>query len=153
MKHPDENPLLKEILADEKLSALRRASLDRGFDAMRRARRLRRVVRAGTFALLPLLLILTLTLHKPAQEKARQPSTPGRQQANVTYAPQSESGVKVISDEELFALFPGRSLALVGKPGHQELVFLDAPAGHYPTLNPFVLLPPFQWATRLIEAP
>jgi hypothetical protein len=35
--------------------------------------------------------------------------------------------VRVISDEELFALFPGRSLALVGPPGHQQLVFLDEP--------------------------
>jgi hypothetical protein len=33
--------------------------------------------------------------------------------------------IKVISDEELFALFPRRSLALIGSPGHQKLVFLD----------------------------
>lgn len=129
MKHPDENPLLKEILADDKLSALRRASLDQGFEAMRRGRRLRRGVRAGTFALLPLLLILTLTLRKPTQEIAGQPSTPGTQ-ASIAPAPPRESGVKMISDEELFALFPGRSLALVGKPGHQQLVFLDARTSH-----------------------
>jgi hypothetical protein len=33
--------------------------------------------------------------------------------------------VKFINDEELLALFPGRPLALVGKPGEQQLVFLD----------------------------
>ena len=131
MKHPDESPLLKEILADEKLSALRRGSLSLGLDAVRRARRLRRAMHAGTLALMPVLLILALMLHKPTQEPASQPSTPGTQQVSVATAPPNESGVKIISDEELFALFPGRSLALVGKPGHQQLVFLDAPAGHY----------------------
>ena len=53
---------------------------------------------------------------------------PGPQQSIVATAPPEESGVKMISDEELFALFPGRSLALIGKPGHQQLVFLDTPA-------------------------
>jgi hypothetical protein len=33
--------------------------------------------------------------------------------------------IKLITDEELFALFPGRSVALIGKPGHQQLVFLN----------------------------
>ena len=33
--------------------------------------------------------------------------------------------VKIITDEELFALFPNRALALIGAPGRQQLVFLD----------------------------
>jgi len=36
--------------------------------------------------------------------------------------------VKRISDEDLFSLFPDRSMALIGQPGHQQLVFLDLPA-------------------------
>jgi hypothetical protein len=32
---------------------------------------------------------------------------------------------EIITDEELFALFPNRALALIGSPGHQQLVFLD----------------------------
>jgi hypothetical protein len=129
MKHPDENPLLREILADEPLAALRHTSLEQGLGAMRRARRLHRAARVGTLALVPVLLIVALTLHKPAQETASRPPTPGAPQASVV-APPAESGVKMISDEELFALFPGRSLALIGKPGHQQLVFLDASANH-----------------------
>jgi hypothetical protein len=35
--------------------------------------------------------------------------------------------VKIITDEELFSLFPNRSMVLVGQPGHQQLVFLDQP--------------------------
>ena len=41
--------------------------------------------------------------------------------------PAASQPVKIISDEELFALFPNRPLALVGKPGHQQLVFLGHP--------------------------
>lgn len=123
-----QNPLLKEILADEQLSALRHASLTQGLDTMRRARRRRRALRVGTLALLPVLLIMALTQHKPMQEITSQPSTSGTQRANVAPAQSNESDVKIISDEELFALFPGRSLALIGKPGHQQLVFLDASA-------------------------
>jgi hypothetical protein len=128
MKHPDENPLLKEILADEQLAVLRHALLNQGLEEMRRARRLRRAARVGLLALLPVLLMVALTQHKRIQETTSQPSIPGPQQASVVAAPPQESGVKMISDEELFALFPGRSLALIGKPGHQQLVFLDAPA-------------------------
>jgi len=128
MKHSDKNPLLKEILADEKLTALRHASLDHGLDATRRARRLRRAVRVGTFALMPVLLILTLMMHKPAQVPAGRRSTLDSQHASAVATPSAEFRVKMISDEELFDLFPGRSLALVGKPGHQQLVVLDASA-------------------------
>jgi hypothetical protein len=124
MKNTDENPLLKEILADEPLAALRHASLDQGLGAMRRARRFRRMARSGTVALLPVLVIMVLRLNKPTLEIANPPSIPGSQ-ASVAAAPSIESGVRMITDEELFALFPGRSLALVGKPGHQRLVFLD----------------------------
>jgi hypothetical protein len=33
--------------------------------------------------------------------------------------------VQIINDDQLFALFPGRPMALVGTPGHQHLVFFD----------------------------
>ena len=36
-----------------------------------------------------------------------------------------ESKVEYITTEQLFALFPNRAMALVGKPGHQQLIFLD----------------------------
>ena len=130
MKHPDENPLLREILADEPLTALRRTSLEQGLEAMRRTRRFRRSAGVGTLALVPVLLIVALTLHKRAQETVSTPPTPGPPPARVVAAPPEERGVKMISDEELFALFPGRSLALIGKPGHQQLVFLDTSANH-----------------------
>lgn len=124
MKNSDENPLLKEILADENLSALREASLKQGLNAMRRHRRIRRVMHAGMFVLIPTLLIFTL--RKPNPQSVGQTSDPRAQEMPPAAIASGDSGIKVISDEELFALFPGRSLALIGKPGHQELVDLDA---------------------------
>ncbi len=120
------NPLLKEILADDNFNAVRRASLDQGLRVMRRARQIRRLARVGTFALLGLLLATMLMVYWPASKSGTR-DTRNVMPANVVSTPPREATVKRISDEELFALFPGRSLALIGKPGHQQLVFLDNP--------------------------
>jgi hypothetical protein len=39
--------------------------------------------------------------------------------------PTETNKVKIITDEELFALFPNRAVALIGAPGHQQLIFLN----------------------------
>lgn len=128
MNFPEENSLLQEILADEKLSALRRESLTNGIEATRRARHRRRAAQFGMLAMLPVLLILTFLFRKPNENNARPAAPPPAQLASAARGePQKESSVTTISDEELFALFPGRALALIGEPGQQELVFLDAP--------------------------
>jgi hypothetical protein len=124
MKNSDENPLLKEILADDNLSALRHASLEQGLNAIRRQRRMRRAMHAGMFVLIPTLL--TFMLRKPLENRASTTSSPRVQETTTAAIARAESSIKVISDEELFALFPGHSLALIGKPGQQELVVLDA---------------------------
>jgi DNA-binding XRE family transcriptional regulator len=56
---------------------------------------------------------------------ASRPLLTSAQQTSVAKTLPEKSDPKMLSDEELFALFPGRSLALVGKPGYQQLVFLD----------------------------
>jgi len=45
----------------------------------------------------------------------------------VEPAPDMVPGTRIreLSDQELFAFFPDRPLAVVEKGGHQELVFLD----------------------------
>jgi hypothetical protein len=127
MKHSDEKPLLKKILDDDIVSDLRRTSLDRALGAMRQERQRRRTLRVGSLMLLPLALVAALVWLKPAlksiEPRVSQVSHPTPLAADAS----QKQPIKTISDEELFALFPGRSLALIGKPGHQELVFLDAP--------------------------
>ena len=124
MNTPDENPLLRDVLTDdEALATLRRTSLAGGLGAQRRARQFRRVRRAGMFALLPALLLGALLWQRP-------PAAPGSPTTVVALpSPRPEAaGVKTITDEELFALFPHRAMALIGRPGRQQLVLLDARA-------------------------
>ena len=128
MKRPDQDPLLKGILEDEKLDRFRRDSLDRALVAMRSARRTRQTARMGMLGALPALVILLFITPKPVQ-KTTLASRPAnvRQNTPPASAQVKEPTVKLISDDELFALFPDRPVALIGKPGHQQLVLLDTP--------------------------
>jgi hypothetical protein len=148
MNSPDENPLLQEILADEKLSAFRRASLDHALAEMRQARQRRRTVRVAGLALLPLALVALFAWYDSLPESSE--LRPDGTERGVHAASGSDTGdsperistqdsegvlkqaearapseVQTITDEELFALFPNRAMALIGPPGRQQLVFLD----------------------------
>jgi hypothetical protein len=76
----------------------------------------------------PLLFAVAILSRRAPEASNRQ--IPSANPTTVAIStPQAESrDVKFITDEELFALFPNRPLALVGKPGQQQLVFLDQPA-------------------------
>jgi hypothetical protein len=118
----EQDELLKQVFEDEALGELRKASLEMGLDHLRRKRRQRRLARLCLIALAaiaaPILfwgsLHLTPEKPKPVAVSSRPAKT----------AP-TEWRTKIISDEELFALFPNRPMALIGKPGQQELVLLD----------------------------
>src|ERR1051325_10779413 len=113
MKRYDEEDLLKELLAGEDLSEFRRRSLDHGLDALRRTRRRRQVLRGGAVAVLPLLLAAALWLSRTPPDTSLHLAiapTPPKQTQALSPA-RSSAGIKRISDEELLALFPGRSVA------------------------------------------
>jgi hypothetical protein len=123
MKHDDQNQLLNEVLGGQHLEGFRQTTLENGLRALRQRRRRRRMTQVCAVACLPLLaaaLLLSLRGISPVKRIAMTPVS--RQQTVPT--PNPKIAVKIISDEELFALFPNRSMALVGKPGHQQLVFL-----------------------------
>jgi len=117
MNKSDNDRLLNELLAGDELDAFRRASLEESLALIRgrnvRRQRLRRAALVAVFVLAPAILLKDLV---PRQ---------GNRTARVVSSPVSKQDVEVISDEQLFALFPNRPLALVGKPGQQQLVFLD----------------------------
>jgi hypothetical protein len=126
MTPPDDNHLLKEILADERLSQLRANSLQQGLAAMRQARRKRFAARVAITLILGGGLWLAFVPPKSETRIALKsaPEAPGKSSPRA--APKTSS-VKIISDEDLLALFPDRSVALIGSPGQQQFVFLDAP--------------------------
>ena len=128
MKPPGQHHLLKEILAGDELTNFRQASLEQGLNFMRQQERRRRVARVCALVTFPLLFAVAIL-------SRRAPETSKRLIVSAipppTAIPRPETGsedTKFITDEELFALFPNRPLALVGKPGQQQLVFLDQPA-------------------------
>jgi len=121
MKPTEQDRLLREILEDGEAANFRAASLAGGLDYLQRRRGRARVARLcfGFSAMVVLLFAsawLCLILRQPA-------ALPPVRQAQAPKA--AADKIKLISDEELFALFPGRAMALIGPRGHQELVFLD----------------------------
>jgi hypothetical protein len=123
MKRDEQDELLREFLSGEEVSDFRRVSLERGLAEMQRQRWERRVAKIGVAAMALLAAAAIVFQHGNRQT--------AHEMASVKPASAIESSetknpeVKIISDEELFALFPGRAMALVGKQGEQQLVFLD----------------------------
>jgi hypothetical protein len=81
-----------------------------------RQRRQRRAVLTSAAAALAVLVSLTVLVRRQAVEEAS-PTV-------VASAPTSR--VRFVNDEQLLALFPNRPVALIGRPGEQKLIFLDA---------------------------
>ena|SRR5436190_16569489 len=137
MKRDEQDRLLNEIISGEELKEFRRASLDHGLAAVQRRNHRRRTIRTGAMLIAPALVALALFFSR--RQNALDRTDPVRS-ANVIpdsgnppphvggYAstpPSEAEPIKVINDDELLALFPDRSLALLGPPGKQQLVFLD----------------------------
>src|SRR2546426_10703318 len=125
MKRSDQRSLLREILTGDDLTDFRRASLEDGLPAVRRHRQRRLGLRISALASLPIFLALAIVLQRAPQSTSRQAGSPGAR-AVPTALRADTTRVKFITDEELFALFPNRPMALIGKPGKQQLVFLDS---------------------------
>ena len=124
MRRSEQEQLLNDILAERDLSHLRESTLQSGLLALQAHRKRRRARRTLILATVPFLLGSVFLIDW--RIRPMRGSAPGTAATAAGALLQKEdSGVKIISDDELFALFPNRSLALVGKPGHQELVFLD----------------------------
>jgi hypothetical protein len=119
MTDQDKNHLLEELLGDEELERVREASLSGGLREMRGRRHRALAGRVGLM-MLPALM-LAFVVFSPRFQSSHHTISP----TAVALASKPESKVEFITTEQLFALFPNRSMALVGKPGHQQLIFLD----------------------------
>jgi hypothetical protein len=125
MKRDEQDELLNELLSGEEVSDFRKASLESGLAAIRRGRRQRRAMRMGGISLLAVVAVLGIVAHWRSGRTVQQ-MVSVKAVAPAVSAPQAETGrVEIITDEQLFADYPGRAMALIGKPGKQRLVFLD----------------------------
>ena len=132
MNRDNHNRLLQELFDSEELARLRRVSLDHMLASARLRRQRRRIGRAGVFAALSLLLITgVFSIRAPRAPTVRNASSaPANTAASASKA--TSVTVKIITDEELYALFPNRSLALIGPVGAQRLVFFDNGSAVHP---------------------
>jgi hypothetical protein len=119
MTDQDKNQLLEAIFGDDELAQVRHASLLRGLQEMRR-RRQRAVAARVSIIAFPALLLALIVCYPRLHPRLQAPAP-----APMALASKAESKVEYITAEQLFALFPNRPMALVGKPGQQQLIFLD----------------------------
>lgn len=129
MKMPDElDRLLDDVMAPEAADGFREATLQTTLAALQHRKRRRSLARKTALLALPVVLAGSLWLLQPAQQRAEPQLASVALQSTVPAPAQFIPGtdIRLISDEELFALFPDRPLALIGPKGHQQLVFLDA---------------------------
>lgn len=148
---PDEKDLLASVLADESDGAFREAQRQRWLRAGARRRGWRRLRVAGAFGVIVVGVAGWLGWHTGAGDRLRAAIAAAVKSQQVTSAariaevrtsastirivstePQSvefvetrsaQATVREISDEELFALFPGRAVAIVGSgTGHAQLI-------------------------------
>ncbi len=124
MNRSEQDRLLGEILAGDEVAGFRQASLERGLTALRRRQR-QRALRTGVLALTPLFVALGFLLSRPHGGNLPGGTSTGAPPVLAAAATIAASPVKFITDDELIALFPGRAVALIGKPGHQQFLFLD----------------------------
>jgi len=122
MTDQDQNQLLEHVLGDDALNQLRQTSLSRGLKEMRRRRQRAQAARVSLMAF-PVLLLAIMAFFPRFH-----PAYPAPAPITMAFSSKAETKVEYITADQLFALFPNRQMALVGKPGHQQFLFLD----HHP---------------------
>ena len=126
MNRSEQNRLAREILQTDELADLRHSSLDEGLKALRGRNQQRRAVQLGACAAAPFLLALAVLVWRSTNFWSGQNLHPRTVASVPTAKPVGHGPIKFINDDELLSLLTNRPVALIGKPGHQALVFLDA---------------------------
>ncbi len=110
---------LNEVVSPDELRA---ATLERTLTAARGHRRWRRTVR-GAGAVAACAILATIILRESA------PTVPSIATNNPQPASSTQTipgtDIRLMSDDELLAMFPGRPVALLGPPEDRRFVFLD----------------------------
>ncbi len=122
----ERNRLTKEILIGDELAAFRQRSLECGLAVLRQRRRRRQVARLAACLAFSALLIHGFLLERMPLEETAKTTAPGLAGTEVASTAATQPAVKFITDDELFALFPDRAMALIGKPGRQQVLFFGA---------------------------
>lgn len=130
MKTPDDfDRLLDDVLTPDHPDRFRDESLQTVLSIVRSRKRRRQMTQATLLLALPLVLAGVLWLKRQAGGPGLLPAAANPETFASSTAPTIPgTDIRLISDDDLFALFPGRAMALIGPKDNQELVFLDEPA-------------------------
>lgn len=120
---PDEarSRLLWESGADD----FRERTLQRTLTQVRRVRMRRRVVRTGIMLAAPLCLVFGAWWSLRSTDSAPTVHHTVFSEPNERMETVPGTSIRVLSDEELFALLGDRPIAVIGPPSQQRLVLLD----------------------------
>ena len=121
---PDHDELLHDVFSEVASPAIRAASLERALRAVRRQRTGRRVLRVG------LALAVVVIAAAWFWRTQRTPiGSPGKGELASAPSPPIQTvpgtNIRLVSDDELLAMFPDRPVALLGPPDNRQFVFLD----------------------------
>lgn len=123
MKRNDER---EELLADVLVNGgeLRNATLEAGLHEVRRVGRRRRAMRAAMIVVMPVVIIGAIILGRELLSNGGKPRNSSLQIARTDELIPGTS-IRVLDDKQLLELFQGQAVALVGRPGHQQLLLFD----------------------------
>jgi hypothetical protein len=124
MTEQGKEQMLQELLGSEELEQTRASTLTRGLREMR-GRRRRATFTKAAVVIVPGVLILVLQMFFSIFPPLSSQHSPEPKPVALVVAPGPEPKIEYITTEQLFAMFPNRPLALIGKPGHRQVVFLD----------------------------
>lgn len=122
-RNNEREELLADVLTDD--DQLRAATLQAGLNEMRRVHKRQRVLRvAGAMTCMSAIIVaMLLSAHRfllTGRKAADSPSSVTRVEEMIP-----GTSIHVLSDEQLLEFFRGRPVALVGRPGDQQLLLLD----------------------------
>ncbi len=118
---PDE--LWGDLLAENTPGGFRETSLARTLAVVRQHQRHRRVCRLAVIAASPCVLLLGLVLWQ--ERVATLPQTISSEPAAQASGVVPGTHIRLITDDELFAMFPNRPVALLGFAEDRHFVLLD----------------------------
>jgi hypothetical protein len=127
MQPNDERTLIVGLLSRRDAGLVRQESLEGALGMIRRVARRRRLWRSAAVCAPLVIGLVWLFRTGSVPERlapAALPHTPTAQTA-----PASSAVFEPIDDQELLALLPGKTVALIGPPGRGQLLVFDAPGG------------------------
>jgi hypothetical protein len=122
----DETALIVRVLSKRDPECVQKKSLELGLAAVRGEARRRRLVRAVSLVGIPVIAALGLLFTTARRPQPVVPSVSTRASAAQTELP-ALPVIDQIDDQELLALLHGKTVALIGPPGHERLFVFDPP--------------------------